>query len=135
MDGDDILNGEAGDDRLDGGRGADRLDGGVGDDLLAGGDQADELMGMDGNDRLNEGAGHGMLEGGVGDDLITGGTGADAFIVAPDCGNDIVTDFEALVGINGGDAQGAFDPIALRAILPEQEIGRASCSARVCRYL
>ena len=118
--GDDILNGDAGDDELDGGEGMDRLDGGMGEDHLIGGAEADELMGMDGNDVLEEGAGHGMIEGGMGDDLITGGTGADAFIVSPDSGNDIVTDFEALVGMNGGNAEGAFDHLALRDIRPEQ---------------
>jgi len=72
---------------------------------------------MDGDDDdiLDEGAGHGMVEGGRGDDLITGGIGADAFMVAPDSGNDVVTDFEAT-----GDAQGAFDHIAFRDIVASQ---------------
>jgi Ca2+-binding RTX toxin-like protein len=112
--GDDILQGDGGPDRLEGGPGADRLGGGKGNDRLAGGDQADELMGGDGKDELDEGPGHGMLEGGRGDDLLTGGTGADAFIVAPDSGNDTVTDLEV-----SGLAQGAFDHIALRDIMPE----------------
>jgi serralysin len=92
----------------------DRLDGGMGDDRLFGGDQADTLMGADGNDHLQEDAGHGMLEGGKGDDVFSGGEGADAFIVAPDSGNDVVLDFQAR-----GDAQGAFDHVALRDISPD----------------
>ncbi|MBY0398647.1 MAG: calcium-binding protein, partial [Thermoleophilia bacterium] len=112
--GDDILQGDGGEDLLDGGAGMDRLDGGDDDDRLIGGGQADELMGGDGDDELDEGAGHGMLEGGRGNDLLTGGTGADAFIVAPDSGFDTVTDFEAT-----GLAQGAFDHIAFRDIMPE----------------
>jgi len=112
--GDDVLEGDDGKDELDGGPGMDRLDGGAGDDTLVGGDQTDELMGGDGNDELDEGAGHGMIEGGRGDDTLTGGGGADAFIVSPDSGDDRVTDFVAT-----GDAQGAFDHIALRDIMPE----------------
>ena len=113
--GDDILQGDAGDDRLDGGDGMDRLDGGMGADTLAGGSMADELMGMEGADSLAAGAGHDMIEGGVGDDTIAGGTGADAFIVSPDSGFDVVFDFEAR-----GQAQGAFDHLALRDIRPDQ---------------
>jgi Ca2+-binding RTX toxin-like protein len=75
----------------------------------------DELMGMAGNDYLDAGAGHDMIEGGMGNDRIRGGTGADAFIVDPMSGFDVVLDFEAT-----GLAQGAFDHLALRDILPEQ---------------
>ncbi len=113
--GNDVLQGDNGRDTLIGEGGMDRLDGGRGDDLLIGGAMADELKGGDGDDILDEGAGHGMIEGGRGDDLITGGTGADAFMVAPDSGNDVVTDFEAT-----GDAQGAFDHIAFRDIVASQ---------------
>ncbi|MBX9699454.1 MAG: calcium-binding protein [Acetobacteraceae bacterium] len=112
--GNDVLQGDNGRDTLEGGAGMDRLDGGRGADSLIGGDDADELMGGDGRDVLDEGAGHGMLDGGRGDDTLTGGEGADAFIVAPDSGNDVVTDFEAR-----GPAQGAFDHIAFRDIAPE----------------
>lgn len=112
--GDDVLQGDHGQDTLEGGAGMDRLDGGRGADSLVGGEDADELMGGDGRDVLDEGAGHGMLEGGGGNDTLTGGMGADAFIVAPDSGRDVVTDFEAI-----GLAQGAFDHIAFRDIAPE----------------
>ena len=111
----DILQGDAGDDDLDGGAGQDKLDGGMGADRLVGGDQADELMGMDGDDVLDEGAGHGMLNGGAGDDFLIGGAGADAFIADGMSGDDVVFDFEAL-----GEAQGAFDHLALAGIRPNQ---------------
>lgn len=114
-DGNDILQGDAGDDYLDGGNGMDRADGGMGNDWLIGGLQADEIMGREGNDIIDAGPGHDMIEGGPGNDDITGGTGADAFIVSPDSGFDIVRDFEAT-----GEAQGAFDHLALRDIRPDQ---------------
>ncbi|NNM73910.1 calcium-binding protein [Enterovirga aerilata] len=111
--GDDILEGGAGRDLLEGGDGADRLMGGAGNDKLVGGAMVDELMGGDGRDYLDAGAGHDMIEGGRGDDGTRGGSGADAFIVDRTSGNDLVFDFEAL-----GEAQGAFDHIALRDISP-----------------
>lgn len=113
--GDDILQGDAGDDELLGGDGSDMLDGGMGADRLSGGGMPDALMGGEGNDVLDAGAEHDMLEGGRGNDTLAGGTGADAFIVSPDSGNDVVLDFEAT-----GEAQGAFDHIALRDIPPGQ---------------
>jgi Ca2+-binding RTX toxin-like protein len=113
--GNDILQGDAGNDTLSGGAGMDKVDGGMGDDTLMGGDAGDDLMGMAGTDYIDAGAGHDMIEGGEGDDFIIGGTGADAFIVDPMSGDDIVFDFEAL-----GDAQGAFDHLALRDIRPDQ---------------
>lgn len=113
--GNDILQGDGGRDTILGGDGMDRLNGGRGDDLLIGGEMADEIMGGDDDDTIDEGAGHGMIEGGHGDDVITGGMGADAFIVAPDSGDDVITDFEA-----AGDAQGAFDHIAFRDIRASQ---------------
>lgn len=113
--GDDVLHGDEGNDVLRGGAGVDRLDGGMAEDWLFGGSGGDELMGMDGNDYLNAGAGHDMIEGGKGNDSIAGGTGADAFLVDPDSGFDTVLDFEAR-----GDAQGAFDHLALMEIMPDQ---------------
>lgn len=116
--GDDILEGGDGRDLLEGGDGADRLIGAAGNDRLVGGADVDELMGGAGRDYLDAGAGHDMIEGGMGNDAIRGGTGADAFIVDPMSGDDLIFDFEALVGINGGNAQGAFDHLALRDIAP-----------------
>jgi serralysin len=108
---DDELIGNRGNDRLDGAGGMDHLVGGMGNDHLVGGDEADTLRGDDGNDRLDEGAGHGDLEGGRGDDRLTGGLGADAFVIAPDSGNDVITDFVAGPGI--------FDHLAIRDLRPE----------------
>lgn len=113
--GDDILQGDSGDDDLSGGDGSDNLDGGMGSDHLDGGAMPDALMGGDGDDVLDAGADHDMLHGGMGDDTLTGGTGADAFIVDPHSGHDVVLDFEAT-----GEAQGAFDHIALVDILPDE---------------
>lgn len=115
MGGNDVLQGDAGNDRLFGGDGMDRLDGGMGNDRLFGGDMADDVMGMDGADYIDGGPGHDMIEGGAGNDTLRGGTGADAFIVDPMSGNDVVLDMEVR-----GQAQGAFDHLALRDILPEQ---------------
>ncbi len=116
--GGDILEGGDGRDFLEGGDGADRLIGAAGNDRLVGGADVDELMGGAGRDYLDAGVGHDMIEGGMGNDGIRGGTGADAFIVDPMSGDDLIFDFEALVGINGGNAQGAFDHLALRDIAP-----------------
>ncbi|ACG77880.1 hypothetical protein PHZ_c1467 [Phenylobacterium zucineum HLK1] len=113
--GDDVLQGDAGDDRLDGGDGMDRLDGGMGADTLTGGAMVDDIMGMDGADSIGAGAGHDMVEGGMGNDTIAGGPGADAFIVDPHSGFDVILDMEVR-----GEAQGAFDHLALRDIRPDQ---------------
>jgi Ca2+-binding RTX toxin-like protein len=113
--GDDVLQGDAGDDRLEGGDGMDRLDGGMGADTLIGGAMVDDIMGMDGADSIDAGAGHDMIEGGMGNDTIAGGTGADAFIVDPHSGFDVILDMEVR-----GEAQGAFDHLALRDIRPDQ---------------
>jgi serralysin len=115
MEGDDILQGDAGADLLDGGNGQDRLDGGPGTDNLSGGAGEDNLDGGDGNDHLDAGDGHDMLNGGMGNDTYVGGMGADAFMVMPDSGHDVVHDFEAR-----GEAQGAFDHVALMDIMPNQ---------------
>lgn len=108
----DELIGNAGNDRLDGGDGMDHLVGNDGNDTLIGGGSADGLDGGEGNDRLDEGAGHGDLEGGRGNDLLTGGLGADAFVISPDSGRDVITDFQ------GGP--GMFDHLAIRDLQPEQ---------------
>ena len=108
--GDDLLGG-AGDDRLIDDAGADHLDGGDGADRLRGGAAADSLRGGGGRDRLDEGVGHGGLEGGRGDDRLTGGPGGDAFTIAPDSGDDVITDFAA--------GPGMLDHLAVRDIEPE----------------
>jgi serralysin len=109
---DDDLVGGKGNDRLLGGSGADHLVGGAGNDWLVGRDQADTLTGGAGNDVLNEGSGHGDLDGGPGNDLLIGGPGADAFVISPDSGHDVITDFRS--------GPGMFDHLAVMNIEPEQ---------------
>jgi len=112
--GDDTLHGDDGFDRLFGGDGNDELRGGTGpdslfgedgDDSLFGGTDADRLLGGVGNDTLagdagddtlEGGAGFDRLEGGGGNDILTGNFNADTFIFADGCGDDTITDFEAL---------------------------------------
>lgn len=108
---DDDLQGGKGSDILIGGAGMDHLDGGKGDDVLIGGGAADGLRGAEGQDYLDEGVGHGDLEGGSGNDLLTGGLGGDAFVISPDSGNDVITDFSA--------GPGMLDHIAVRGLAPE----------------
>lgn len=109
---DDDLIGGVGNEHLVGAAGSDHIVGGAGNDQLDGGDQADTLIGGDGNDVLDEGAGHGDLEGGRGNDVLTGGPGADAFMISPDSGHDIITDFRT--------GPGMFDHLAVMDIEPEQ---------------
>lgn len=108
---DDDLQGGDGRDVLIGGGGMNHLDGGNGNDVLIGGNMADELRGAAGNDLLNEGVGHGDLEGGPGNDILTGGPGGDAFVISPDSGNDVITDFSA--------GPGMLDHLAVRGLAPE----------------
>ncbi|MBC2837695.1 Hint domain-containing protein, partial [Paragemmobacter straminiformis] len=108
-DGNDSLLGDAGADSLTGGLGADTLAGGDDNDTLAGGEGGDSLAGGlandslsgdAGNDLLDGGAGADSLDGGAGNDSLTGGAGADAFVAA---GADLITDFDAVTGIQGSD--------------------------------
>ncbi|MDJ1008505.1 MAG: M10 family metallopeptidase C-terminal domain-containing protein [Paracoccaceae bacterium] len=96
--GPDSLFGEAGNDTLVGGGDADRFFGGTGNDTLEGGDGADVMRGDAGFDRL---------VGGAGDDILSGNFNADTFVFADGCGNDTITDFEAL---------NAFEKIDLSAL-------------------
>lgn len=107
----DELIGMDGNDYLDGGDDMDHLIGGRGDDTLIGGAAGDTLLGGDGNDTLIEGAGHSDIEGGRGNDMLTGDSGADAFVISPDSGNDVVTDFQA--------GPGMFDHLAIMGLQPE----------------
>jgi serralysin len=110
-----VLVGERGADQLTGGESVDNIFGRDGADTLIGGALVDDIMGMEGGDSIDARAGHDMIEGGMGNDTITGGTGADAFIVDPHSGFDVITDMEVR-----GEAQGAFDHLALRDIRPDQ---------------
>lgn len=91
--GDDELFGGAGNDSLYGGKGVDFMWGGDGDDLVDGGDGDDQIAGGEGNDTLLAGAGNDRLIGGAGNDRLTGGTGADVFMLLPESGHDVITDF------------------------------------------
>lgn len=83
----DVINGQGGNDQIDGLSGDDWLRGGAGDD---------NLLGNNGDD---------ILVGGVGRDNVIGGEGYDRFILEPNAGIDIITDFQdnqdqiGLVGI------------------------------------
>ena len=88
-DGNDVLDGGIDDDTLSGGIGTDRLIGGQGNDLLDGGAENDTLQGDEGND---------TLRGGEGNDTLTGGAGADVFVAQE---ADLITDFDAVTGIQG----------------------------------
>ncbi|SMH28420.1 beta strand repeat-containing protein [Azospirillum agricola] len=56
------------------------------------------LIGGSGNDSLEGWSGNDTLSGGLGDDLLTGGEGADLFVFATGDGQDLITDFDALLG-------------------------------------
>ncbi len=56
------------------------------------------LVGGSGNDSLEGWFGNDTLSGGLGDDLLTGGEGADLFVFATGDGQDLITDFDALLG-------------------------------------
>ncbi|MCV2876753.1 Hint domain-containing protein [Rhodobacteraceae bacterium XHP0102] len=116
--GEDIVDGGSGNDILYGGAGFDDLDGGTGDDQIFGGDEGDFLIGGDGNDTISGDAGDDMLlgnsgddllsggdgndtlDGGAGNDTLIGGAGADFFFA--DGTADIITDFDAVTGVDGG---------------------------------
>ena len=111
--GDDTLKGGQGKDWMWGGSGNDRLEGGKGHDVMWGGDDDDVLIGGRGNDGMIGGGGDDILKGGRGndrllggwggDDILTGGKGKDLFVfgplpdgfmLAPDSGHKVITDFE-----------------------------------------
>ncbi|CAO3435296.1 calcium-binding protein [Azospirillum doebereinerae] len=72
------------------------LEGGAG--LGVGNTLDDTLIGGAGNDNLEGGFDNDTLSGGLGDDLLTGGEGAYLFVFAAGDGQDIITDFDALLG-------------------------------------
>ncbi|MGB3492459.1 MAG: calcium-binding protein, partial [Elainellaceae cyanobacterium] len=78
--------------------------------ILDGGKGRDEILGMGGNDALTGGKGRDDLDGGTGKDILhggkgrdryTGGRGRDVFVIGPDFGVDVITDFK-----NGRDKLG-----------------------------
>jgi len=74
------------------------------DDTLVGNNQSNILVGLNGQDRIDGEAGNDYLLGGDGDDTLVGGNGIniltggadnDRFILNPEEGIDIITDFNA----------------------------------------
>lgn len=96
--GNDTLLGGDGDDLAYGGDGNDQFQGEAGNDTLNGDAGADTLYGGAGADLLYGGAGRDSLTGGAGSDTLTGGADADRF--APE-GADLITDFDAVTGVQG----------------------------------
>ena len=94
----DTLSGGDGNDTLFGFDDNDSLVGDDGNDVLDGGIDDDTLLGGAGNDALTGGQGVDSLIGGAGADTMTGGTEADRFVVE---GADVITDFDAVTGIQG----------------------------------
>ena len=112
--GNDTLDGGDAIDTLNGGDGQDNILGGAGDDLLQGdnensfvegdnfndtlegGDGNDSIFGASGEDSLVGGEGDDTLAGGFGDDTLTGNNGKNVFVLAPNQGTDIITDFTLL---------------------------------------
>ena len=68
--------------------------GSSGDDALFGNRAADILNGGDGNDILLGGKGDDLLTGGWENDSLTGGDGNDRFLLSPNYGIDIISDFD-----------------------------------------
>ena len=103
--GSDELFGETGDDLLEGGNGGDVLNGGGGNDTLKGDRGDDNLFGSIGDDSLDGGMGDDLLNGGAGHDTLTGGGGNDMFVLRPNRGKDVITDFEIKrdrISLSGG---------------------------------
>jgi len=92
-DGMDIVRGNDRADTINGEAGHDQLYGGGRGDILSGGDDSDFLFGEEGADFLYGDAGNDILTGGLDNDTLTGGTGYDIFVIGPDSGRDVVTDF------------------------------------------
>jgi Ca2+-binding RTX toxin-like protein len=92
------IDGGPGDDHLRGGRGGDIIRGYAGNDTVEGLDGDDVLRGGRGDDKVSGGDGRDWISGDRGDDILSGGRGADVFRLAPDFGNDLVTDFSIAEG-------------------------------------
>ena len=80
----DLLLGTSGKEAINGNTEAQKIQGGKGDDFLKGSNDDDILLGGKGND---------TLDGGLGNDILTGGAGNDIFVLAPNQGSDLITDF------------------------------------------
>ncbi len=62
-------------------------------DVIYGGSGNDVLDGRGGNDQLIGGNGNDWIIGGGGDNQLTGGAGRDRFVIGPQDGHDVITDF------------------------------------------
>ncbi|TAO04273.1 MAG: hypothetical protein EYR95_04045, partial [Phormidium sp. SL48-SHIP] len=92
-DGNDTLVGNEGDNTLINPRGDNLLMGGLGDDQISAGEGNDTLFGGQGNDILEGGEGDDVLSGDLGDDTLIGGGGNNTFVLRPNGGENIITDF------------------------------------------
>jgi VCBS repeat-containing protein len=90
----DMLSGGQGNDLLYGDEGQDTLCGGQGNDTLHGGKDNDVVKGCLGDDLLLGELGDDTLMGGEGNDTLTGGEGIDTFVINPNHGNNLITDFQ-----------------------------------------
>ncbi|WP_159783651.1 S8 family serine peptidase [Sodalinema gerasimenkoae] len=102
--GDNFIEGGDGNDTLIGGSGQDSLTATQGDNLLMGGPGDDRIIAGRGNDTLVGGQGNDILEGSDGDDVLSGdlgndtligGGGNNTFVLRPNGGENVITDFNA----------------------------------------
>ncbi|KZL22394.1 VCBS domain-containing protein [Pseudovibrio sp. Ad37] len=69
-------------------------------DNLNGGNSNDIMQGLAGHDVIDGGKGADRIDGGEGDDTLTGGTSSDTFqFKGSNFGNDVITDFDAGLGL------------------------------------
>ncbi len=107
----DQLYGGKGNDLLYGDEGQDTLCGDLGNDTLHGGKDNDLVKGCFGDNLLLGEMGDDTLVGGEGNDTLTGGEGIDTFVINPNLGNNLITDFQIgqdqlmLEGINFNQLQ------------------------------
>ncbi|WP_305082333.1 calcium-binding protein [Oscillatoria sp. FACHB-1407] len=90
------ITGQSADGIIDGKNGHDTLYGMGGNDILVGGNGSDRLYGGTGND---------LLFGGLGRDTLEGGRGKDTFVLAPNTGVDVITDYRSRmdkIGLTSG---------------------------------
>ncbi len=93
-DGEDFIQGGAGNDDIRAGDDNDMVFGGSGDDVIDGDKGDDMIFGGEGNDVIEGDRGADIIEGGLGDDIMDGGRDADTFVISPNEGDDLITDFD-----------------------------------------
>jgi Ca2+-binding RTX toxin-like protein/GH24 family phage-related lysozyme (muramidase) len=87
--GDDRIRGYNTAEIIDGLSGNDVIEGQGGDDVISGGAGSDTLFGQQGND---------TLDGGIGNDSLQGGVGNDTYVFDRGSGQDIIVDYDTIVG-------------------------------------